>query len=118
MGKRKVAGVAKDAVETVFRRIRNKPSEFLLEKASDLIRKFDKGEIKLPELKGQLRKRMKDSYSKIKKRQDDAEKSGYLKDYREKGKKVFKKNGGAIKKKKVVKLKVGGALTDYYKGMM
>jgi hypothetical protein len=56
MGKRKVAGVAKDAVETVFRRIRNKPSEFLLEKASDLIRKFDKGEIKLPELKGQLKK--------------------------------------------------------------
>jgi len=26
--------------------------------------------------------------------------------------------GGSVKKKKVVKLKVGGALTDYYKGMM
>ena len=42
MGKRKVAGVAKDAVETVFRRIRGKPSEFLVEKASDLVTKFDK----------------------------------------------------------------------------
>ena len=30
----------------------------------------------------------------------------------------FKKKGGSVKKKKVVKLKVGGALTDYYKGMM
>ena len=86
----------KDAVETVFRRIRGKPSEFLVEKASDLVTKFDKGEINLPQLKGELRKRMKDSYSKIKKRQDDAEKSVYLKDYREKGKKVFKKRGGKI----------------------
>ena len=30
----------------------------------------------------------------------------------------FKKKGGSVKKKKVVKLKVGGALSDYYKGMM
>jgi hypothetical protein len=30
----------------------------------------------------------------------------------------FKSKGGSVKKKKVVKLKVGGALTDYYKGMM
>lgn len=30
----------------------------------------------------------------------------------------FKKKGGSVKKKKVVKLKVGGALADYYKGMM
>ena len=32
--------------------------------------------------------------------------------------KTRKKSGGSVKKKKVVKLKVGGALSDYYKGMM
>ena len=103
----------KDAVETVFRRIRGKPSEFLVEKASDLVTKFDKGEINLPQLKGELRKRMKDSYSKIQKRQGEAEEAGYLKEYRAKGKKIFpkKKRGGTVKMSK-------GGMADYIKDLL
>ena len=98
-GKLAAAKAGKDALKTLFKRVRGKPSDFLTEKAADLVFKFDSGIINLPQLKGQLRKRMRDSFEKIKKRQDDVEEAGYLKEYREKGKKIFpkKKRGGSIK---------------------
>ena len=98
-GKLAAAKAGKDALKTLFKRVRGKPSDFLTEKAADLVFKFDSGIINLPQLKGQLRKRMRDSFEKIKKTQDDVEEAGYIKEYREKGKKIFpkKKRGGSIK---------------------
>ena len=91
--------LAKDAFDVLFSKIKGSKADFLSERATDLVKKFDEGKIKLPALKGELRKRMQDRFKKIKRRQDEAEEAGYLKDYRERGKKIFpkKKRGGPIK---------------------
>tara|TARA_R100000773_G_C4219928_1_gene118563 strand:+ start:52 stop:1146 length:1095 start_codon:yes stop_codon:yes gene_type:complete len=93
------AKAGKDAFDVLFSKIKGPKADFLSEKATDLVKKFDEGKIKLPALKGELRKRMGDSFKKIKRRQDEVEEAGYLKEYRDKGKKVFpkKKRGGSIK---------------------
>ncbi len=91
--------LAKDAFDVLFSKIKGAKADFLSEKAHDLVKKFDEGKIKLPALKGELRKRMGDSFKKIKRRQGEVEEAGYLKEYRDKGKKVFpkKKAGGMLK---------------------
>jgi len=103
----------KDAFDVLFSKIKGPKADFLSDKATDLVKKFDEGKIKMSDLKGELRKRMQASFKKIKKRQGEAEEAGYLKEYRAKGKKIFpkKKRGGTVKMSE-------GGMADYIKDLL
>ena len=110
---------AVDGFDFLMKKLKGRESDYLLNNKFSLVDKFEKGKKTLSEVKGEIRKGMKQEQKDAMDDLQDARDSGYLKEYDKGRSKILKKKGGAITKrpmrgkvyKNTVARKHGGKVT-------
>tara|TARA_R110001583_G_scaffold19602_1_gene76522 strand:+ start:64 stop:483 length:420 start_codon:yes stop_codon:yes gene_type:complete len=97
---------AVDGFDFLMKKLKGRESDYLLNNKFSLVDKFEKGKKTLSEVKGEIRKGMKQEQKDAMDDLKDARDSGYLKEYDKGRSKILKKKGGAITKRKM-----GGKVT-------
>ena len=97
---------AVDGFDFLMKKLKGRESDYLLNNKFSLVDKFQKGKKTLSEVKGEIRKGMKQEQKDAMDDLKDARDSGYLKEYDKGRSKILKKKGGAITKRKM-----GGKVT-------
>ena len=97
---------AVDGFDFLMKKLKGRESDYLLNNKFSLVDKFQKGKKTLSEVKGEIRKGMKQEQKDAMDDLQDARDSGYLKEYDKGRSKILKKKGGAITKRKM-----GGKVT-------
>ena len=92
---------AVDGFDFLMKKLKGRESDYLLNNKFSLVDKFQKGKKTLSEVKGEIRKGMKQEQKDAMDDLQDARDSGYLKEYDKGRSKILKKKGGAITKRKM-----------------